>query len=166
MLKHARHEEFHVTVTGDPIRWHAFCTDHGIKPLYIELNNFERQLMCAVPYDPSPAIKNHGAFVIVRLKYEVQVAPSMHEPGAKYYEVHCKLDGPFMPGEWMASRDLYRDERWYITERKPTPFEPADFAAMVYKRYPSQYVEFEYEAAIVDTNPWLDRNWTFRHPGF
>jgi len=43
--------EFHITVNGDPFQWRGWCIRNGIKPLWIELNNFNRQLMCAITGD-------------------------------------------------------------------------------------------------------------------
>lgn len=183
------HEETHITVDGDPIRWHRWCLSHGIKPLWIELNTFQRQLMCA--------IKTHGpesvawwqqrivdaGFIIVRVKREIQpykLDITVHSDTEKryldvptpaeaiYYECHAKFDGPFRPSWHMASRDLYRENRWYVTTRRSRPFDPQEWLDTVAGwarvadgwRDVSVLVGSEYEAAVLDTNPELDARWS------
>jgi hypothetical protein len=159
-----RHEEWHLTVKGNPLLWHAFCLEMGVKPLWIELNNFERQLMCAIT-DPVKAaavkrrIEQNGVFKLLREKYEVM--PNGSEENPLYYECHVKLDGPFIPTYRMSSRDLYRDERWYLTERWNSPFNPLRFIEQVRASLEGicKVVGSEYEVALIDTNPDLDVNW-------
>jgi hypothetical protein len=143
-------EEWHITVDADPVRWHRFCGIIGVKPLYIELSTFERQLMCASKHNPADEIIRQGRnFLgqaqIIRIKHEC----------------HVKLDGPFDPNaEEMVSRDLYRKDRWYITKRRRNPFIAEDFVndvrtfAIDSKRV--IVAGWEYEAALIDTNPELD----------
>lgn len=178
-------EEHHVTVEGDPFQWRGFCAQLGIKPLWIELSTFERQLMCAITRRADEAIRAinaTGSFKIVRIKHEVQphtvdcnfveTGPYIrHVPDVaevKYYECHVKLDGPFRPAIRMASRDLFRAERWYCTLRTTQPFDPRDFVERVKFwasiadgwRGPSRVAGFEYEACVLDTNPELDARWS------
>lgn len=153
-----RHEEWHVTVVGKtcPVDWYRWCHEEAhIKPLYIELNNFERQLMCAASFDPREAILNAG-FKIIRIKHEV----SALRPGEKalYWECHVKLDGAFEPTLQMSSRDLFRHYRWYTTRRQATPFNASDYAQSIIDLC-GPITELEYEAAIFDSNPELDARW-------
>ena len=185
-------QEWHITVNDyEPVRWHQWCTDQGIKPLFIELNNFERQLMCAISlkqynaltqwdgglnakYGLVEAIELAG-FSVLRVKYEVQPRAIdvtthgdkekvWHRPpvdNALYYECHIKLEGQFRPEFRMASRDLYRRHRWYVTHRQDGPFTPEKFVEIVERRIASRnpIIEFEYEACLVDTNKGLDARW-------
>lgn len=172
-----RHEEFHVTVAGDPFQWRGFCTAIGIKPLWIELNNLDLQLMCAANEDPTSVIEAAG-WQILRNKHEVETHPlditSMQDEhtrwlpevveGALYYECHVKLDGPFNPHFMGSSRDLFRVNRWYVTKRETRPFDPQPFVNTIRRmaglvRLPSVSAEFEYEAAIRDSNPDIDKGW-------
>lgn len=156
-----RHQEWHVTVEGDPVRWHSLCERANIKPLYIELNNFERQLMCAAKQDPrdfyfltNPAF----GFTTVRVKHEVERI--LDGETALYYECHVKFDGPFRSQFEMTSRDLYRQHRWYMTLRQEQPFEPLDFVGYAKASAPeSRFIGFEYEACLLDTNKELDKRW-------
>src|SRR5688572_6411795 len=77
-------QEFHVTVDGDPFKWRGLCASMNIKPLWIELNNFERQLMCAITgadmlrecvTNVGPYVKDfeRAGFQILRTKHEVEV---------------------------------------------------------------------------------------------
>lgn len=89
----------------------------------------------------------------------------------RYFECHVKLDGPFCPELPGSSRDLYRVNRWYVTKRSRRPFDPLDFVHRVEHaaalkarelgswRQPSVVAAFEYEAAIIDTNPAIDDRW-------
>lgn len=156
-----RHEEWHVTVAPDTdvVEWYLFCRAVGIKPLHIELNNFERQLMCAASFDPLTVIL-HAGFTVIRSKYEV----SALLPGetAMYWECHVKLDGPFMPALAGSSRDLYRQERWYSTRRSYVrPFLSSDWVLATRNAVDNRntIAGFEYEAAIFDSNPSLDARW-------
>lgn len=192
------HEEYHVTVRGDAVRWWSVCQGIGIKPLWIELNNFERQLMCATEKDPHVNWAGvtmlehfvHRGFEIVRVKHEKQVPPNRRVEFVKsmplvvffdkapeppkpsldhiiqpiYYECHLKFDGLFNPNLFMASRDLYRVDRWYVTKREPVPFDPATFQWHIEDllrryRWPAKCVEAEYEACVSDTNTELDARW-------
>ena len=156
-----RFEEWHVTVDGvDPIRWRKFCVEHDIKPLYIELNNFNTQLMCATAFDPIDLI-NSGALPgihIVRVKHEVST-PTYAERQI-YWECHVKFNGPFHPRFPCSSRDLYRIDRWYATWRHPEQFDAAAFAALAIKQARDcKFAGYEYECAIQDSNPSLDKGW-------
>lgn len=163
----SREEEWHVTVEGvDAVTWANWCAESGIKPLYIELSNFERQLMCAAQDDPSDMIllctKEGGGLPgttkIVRVKHEV--SELWDDEVAVYYECHVKLDGPFRVDWPNASRDLYRDERWYRTRRSAAPFDPATFRDLARSQSkPSVIAGMEYEACLSDTNPGLDSRW-------
>lgn len=186
------HEEYHVTVEGDPMYWPEVCSDLGIKPLWIELNTFERQLMCAAKPQPGGVLKlaqrieSYG-YKIVRMKDEIQptrldistyASPCLfldvpNPADVIYYECHIKLDGPFRPAIRMSSRDLYRDDRWYITTRHEKPFEAAFLAHLEaqvrqWVSYPDAYrgssviAGIEYEAAVLDTNQALDAHWVAR----
>jgi hypothetical protein len=165
-LNTKRHEEWHVTVKGDPIAWAAFCAENGIKPLHIELSNRETQLMCAASFDPRALIhevldeNERQLFTIIRVKHEV--SDLLDGEVALYWEAHVKFNGPFRVDRKGTSRDLFRthQQRWYMTHRQATPFEAEAFAAraqMMSK--PSQFAECEYEACILDTNPALDGGW-------
>jgi hypothetical protein len=178
-----RHEEWHVTVEGDQHAWRGYCTALGIKPLRIELNTFEVQLMCAIPGQWFIDAFGHGMdhqacittlcgmfeqrhFRVVRVKHELQVAAGEVLPAALYYECHIKLDGPFDPCALLASRDLFRTERWYITRRAMDPFDPAVYvagAALGLRHFSSspcaKVIGHEYEACVLDTNPALDARW-------
>lgn len=190
-----RHEEFHVTVAPSKTQttfgltrtrnlafdWRRFCETLQIKPLWIELNTFETQLMCAAPTDPTELIIRAG-YEILRFKHEVGVEPINvstfqdlgprfipgTEPRALYYECHVKLDGPFRPDLPLASRDLYRQERWYMTHRSSAPFDGKAFvdAVMGNLRHTGDEITtlagWEYEAAIEDTNSALDAKWIER----
>jgi len=164
-----RREEWHVTVAGDPIKWHAVCGLLNIKPLYIELNTFQRQLMCAAPFNPCERIMQMG-IPITRVKHEVESLL----PGevALYWECHLKFNGPFQHGIFGSSRDLYRADRWYLTHRQETEFDHSvvdDLAAAVtfhtthptlaWHHHPSILAGFEYEACVLDSNPELDSEW-------
>lgn len=169
-------QEWHITVEGDPIKWWEWCTRERIKPLWIELNNFERQLMCAIT--PADLERDEAViegfeediarhFKIVRVKHEVQpedprFAQILGFGQVQYYECHAKINGIFEPDWPMASRDLYRAARWYITRRQTTPFDPNHFAYHVRKglRSTSRLESFEYEACVRDTNPSLDQHWS------
>lgn len=167
-------QEWHVTVTGDPMQWHRFLSGiKGIvKPLWIELNNFERQLMCAsTVMNPSEIIMRRG-FRIVRVKHEVE-APildiSTHSPssltppveGALYYETHVKFNGRFLPHLPMASRDLYRADRWYLTHRSEQPFDHMDFVRWAQQIVvgSNTFAGAEHEACLHDSNQELDARW-------
>lgn len=154
----SRHEEWHVTVDGvSPLAWETFCCLNGIKPLFIELNNFNTQLMCAAKVDPSNRIREDG-INIVRIKHEVSV-PVFSE-AQLYWECHVKLDGPFNPKIHGASRDLYRANRWYVTHRRTAAFKN-DFAWFIdlVVEQGNKFAGYEYECAVLDTNPELDRGW-------
>jgi hypothetical protein len=163
-------EEWHITVDADPVRWHHFCGIIGVKPLYIELSTFERQLMCASKHNPADDIMRQGRnFLgqaqIIRIKHEV-AALALGEQSV-YYECHVKLDGPFDPdAEQMVSRDLYRKDRWYITKRSLSPFSAQEFVDDVRTfAIDAKHVViagWEYEAALIDTNPGLDARWVRR----
>jgi len=165
-----RHEEWHVTVEGDPVTWHQLLTDKrlraGIKPLFIELNNFELQLMCASTFDPQTLIRmwnlaNPAAsFEIIRIKHEVSEVQSGET--VLYWEAHAKIDGPFQPRRFdKTSRDLFRHNRWYVTKRREIPFNQEEFRHIVQTGLPfgCTLAEVEYEACLVDTNRELDRDW-------
>jgi len=117
--------------------------------------------MCAASFDPRELISSAG-FNAIRVKHEVQVAAHEYYPDALYYEVHWKFNGRFDTRCFMSSRDLYRGNRWYQTVRKALPFDPAVYQPMGRE---SELAGFEYECAVLDTNPGLDYNWA-RHPGF
>ena len=153
-----RHEEWHVTVDGiTPLAWHTFCSRYQIKPLYIELNNFNTQLMCAASIDPTNLIREAG-INIVRIKHEVSTP--VHGEPIVYWECHVKLDGPFHPAFGMASRDLYRANRWYATWRLPVEFDAGKFVEWVRASLPDcKFAGYEYECAILDTNPAIDEGW-------
>lgn len=175
--------EWHVTVEGSPILWHRLCTDLGIKPLWIELSNFERQLMCASKQDPREILLGPGVarqFKVVRIKHEVQPVTrtfdvsTYSDPAVYYtqltpppehvcyYECHVKIDGPFIPNLPNASRDLFRDNRWYLTERSDKPFDPSWFllhCRFILRHSTCNVVGGEYEACILDTNRGLDNRW-------
>jgi len=152
-----RHEEWHVTVDGiDPITWRLFCLEHNIKPLYIELNNFNTQLMCAANFDAEEMIASAG-INIVRVKHEVSLP--VHGEPVVYWECHVKLDGPFVPEVEMSSRDLYRVDRWYATMRQPKQFDYQAFVDYIVRPSGCKYAGHEYECAIKDTNPAIDRGW-------
>lgn len=174
-ISKARHHEWHVTVEGDPLKWRGFCASNGLKALWIELNNFELQLMCEAAFDPSEVIKQAG-WKIVRVKHEVetfQIDITTHDAlqtqylpehidNADYYEVHFKLNGPFIPGIPHTSRDLFRDNRWYITHRQVTAFNPDDVMGDLFRSSSDAFAmldDFEYEACVYDTNPALDKGW-------
>lgn len=186
------HEEWHVTVEGDPLRWHSLCGSLGLKPLWIELNTFERQLMCASSWDPrvtnprGHVIIEAAGFKIVRVKHEIQPCvrkidittaghyhPIYHTeqvPDPKsviYYECHVKFNGPFTPSLPLTSRDLFRQDRWYITHRQRTPFNAMAFVSLVHNQLvvegvPFEHAGHEYEAAVYDSNSDLDASW-LRH---
>jgi hypothetical protein len=150
-----RREEFHVTVEGSPVEWYFMCKSEGVKPLWIELNTGELQLMCAAR---SRIVDFGPDFRIIRVKREVsETYPGEHPT---YYECHVKLDGPFQRNFPMSSRDLYRAERWYATKRSPRPFNPTTFVEAVRELAPNSRVRgYEYEIAIEDTNRLLDDKW-------
>lgn len=186
------HEETHITVADNGYanvrRWVDFCRAHSIKPLHIELNTLERQLMCA--------IRTHGrddvnwwtgevakaGFKVTRIKQEIQPyvldITTFGDDGKKfldvpaprdvvYYECHVKFDGPFRPFIYLSSRDLLREGRWYMTRRSRAPFDVDACVRMFTEwgaspdgwRGASQYAGHEYEAAVLDTNPKLDQHW-------
>lgn len=169
-----RHEEWHVTVTGDPLVWPRMCAAFGAKPLWIELSTFERQLMCACPRRP-PLITHRfpegeetiiscgafGRFPVVRIKHEVAVA--LPDEAVQYYECHVKLNGPFNPKAPLASRDLYRENRWYSTMRSTLEFDPIEWVEFLMKHprliAQSTIAGWEYEACILDTHQSLDEHW-------
>lgn len=176
-------QEWHVTVQGDPFQWRGWCIANGIKPLWIELNNFNRQLMCAITEKDmvdaciDPAIIAAGdvtpytvdmakaGFEILRVKHEVQAPHNIdiatHGTPVIYYECHLKYDGRFRPELKATSRDLFRDHRWYATKRSETPFDPIAFKDFV-ERIIAQRAHldsFEYEACLFDSNPGLDHRW-------
>lgn len=175
-----RPDEWHITVTGDQHHWRGFCTSIGIKPLRIELSTFEVQLMCAISgswvaeeYGARPDAAIHAlqremmsrGFTTCRVKHELQAAAHEVIPDAMYYECHIKLDGPFDPQAAMASRDLFREDRWYITRRELAPFDPAAWVRSMrdgLRHFSSSRAvihSYEYEAAVLDTNPALDARW-------
>lgn len=187
-MAHAmRHQEYHITVEGDPLAWVRTCHELNIKPLWIELNTFERQLMCAIKLSRewewtaeawAECITAHG-FTVIRVKdavcpYKLDVS-TFDKPNqflemptqALYYECHAKFDGPFRPSWHMSSRDLLREDRWYVTRRQPEPFAVKEWLDMVQRwafmsdgfRGPSCLAGWEYEAAVLDTNPKLDEHW-------
>lgn len=183
------HEEYHITVGGVNVPcFRRLCESIGVKPLWIELNTFERQLMCAAgprlggPEAVTREFRQRG-YEILRVKHEVQphkIDITTHGDAEKkwldvpkpesvlYYECHAKFDGPFRPAMYMSSRDLLRSDRWYLTRRQPTPFDPQAWIDMVTTwaamqdgwREPSRLAGWEYEAAILDTNPELDARWS------
>lgn len=172
-------EEWYVTVEGIfPVVWHRFCVGRKVKPLYIELSNGSLQLMCGLNRNPNAsflaAIGKAGGR-IVRVKHEVQPGHPQFErpsgPSIVYYECHVKIDGPYaddpqdLPSDMGISRDLFRPNRWYLTKRRPEPFDAANFAAGV-KTFLSwdltdrcRIVGVEYEACLTDTNKALDEGW-------
>lgn len=170
-----RHQEWHVTVTGgSPVAWHKLCTGIGMKPLFIELSNRQLQLMMASKFDPAAVLKDADSvtplqlferkgFTVVRSKHEV--SDVLEGEAALYWEVHLKFDGLFRPDRAGTSRDLFRAAgpyagRWYLTVRKPKPFDPMVYvnqAATLGKG--STFKGFEYEAALTDTNPSIDKGW-------
>jgi hypothetical protein len=153
-----RHEEWHVTVLGDPVLWGVFCSNNGIKPLYIELNNYERQLMCACRTDPTDLIRKHPRFTIIRRKHEVNRLFEHEIP--LYYEQHVKFDGRFDPSLPWSSRDLFRQRRWYLTKRWRSDFNPIYFADTAKEMATSSKLAgWEYEICVEDTNPELDARW-------
>jgi hypothetical protein len=160
-LEKQRSHEWHVTVAPSscPVRWHRFCEQFGLKPLWIELNNFSRQLMCAAHQDVSEDCILAG-FPVIRVKHEV--SSPLHGEEVLYYECHVKLDGPFRPGAPKASRDLYRENRWYVTQRETKDFSPRPFVEWV-RGHPLsgelKVVAYEYEACLEDSNPELDARW-------
>ena len=161
-----RHEEWHVTVEGDPIAWGAFCREYGFKPLFIELSNHTTQLMCEASVDPRAIIASvitedeQPLFKVVRTKHEV--SKLREGETALYYEAHVKFHGPWRLDRKGVSRDLFRvhSQRWYMTQRSLEPFSGGAFAvkAQLLAR-PSTFVEYEYEACILDTNLNLDTGW-------
>lgn len=183
------HEETHITIAHNTVddvqRWRHFCASLGMKALHIELNTFERQLMSAVHThgnsDYYAAKVAAAGFIVLRVKREIQPyqldVSTFNDHGkfldcpdprdVVYYECHVKLDGPFRPAMQMSSRDLLREDRWYVTRRMPQPFNYREFVDMVRGwaalpddwREPSEVVGYEYEAAVLDTNPELDTNW-------
>jgi hypothetical protein len=177
------HEEWHITVAGatadDVLRWRATCASLGVKALWIELSTFERQLMCASSYNCAQAITARG-WEIIRVKHEMQPTrldvSTFEKPNTfldvpqqyVYHECHVKLDGIFRANFPMASRDLLREHRWYATFRQVAPFDPSDFLDRITRwalipdgwRGVSSVAGYEYEAAILDTNPNLDQHWS------
>lgn len=165
-------EEWHITVSHDNAsavaNWHRWCQRQKIKPLYIELSNFERQLMCAASRDVSQAVADAG-WKIIRVKRERETqSGASGDLGALYYECHVKIDGQLEdlgPGVG-ASRDLYRADRWYATQRSNRPFDPSLFIDVVGRELvrlrPSRsnrIAGYEYEACLLDTNRGLDAGW-------
>ncbi len=183
------HEEYHITVKGMAVeRFKAACDELRVKCLWIELNTFERQLMCAAkpffngPFDLARKFSDRG-FEIDRVKQEIQPHKlditchgdhgtrwlEVPDPATVvYYECHAKFDGPFRPSWHMSSRDLLRPERWYATYRSEKPFDAKVWVEMVTQwaalpdgwRGPSTLAGWEYEAAVLDTNPTLDAHWS------
>lgn len=156
--------EWHHTVKGDVYRWLDFCSFVGVKPLFIELNNWSRQLMCASPRDLTQAIRINCDFELLRTKHEVYPPSKPDGVIVKYYESHVKLNGPFLPITGASSRDLLREHRWYVTRRQSKSFDAAVFADRVFSwlqvnHNESAIAEIEYEACILDTNPDLDKGW-------
>lgn len=189
----APREEWHITVSHDNpsavSNWHQWCLNHGVKPLYIELANYERQLMLASGSELSPRgdqttllgqVERSG-WKVQRVKHEVQAQRDVLVAGALYYECHVKLDGDFLPdvsdlylhGHTGTSRDLYRPNRWYVTQRSAEPFDPEEFERRVRTalaqelelrvqagvRVGARLAGSEYEACLVDTNRQLDARW-------
>lgn len=166
-----RRSEYHVTVEGvEPLNWHAFCDEHGIKPLYIELSDCRIQLMCETTFDPttgptedSPSftdaiMQEFPSAAVVRIKHEVNVDSLTPQDKVLYYEVHCKFDGDMRADRRIASRDLYRRNRWYLTTRSSQPIDIEKIKTIAPGLGKgSKFVEAEYEACIGDTNPGLDR---------
>jgi hypothetical protein len=156
--------EYHVTVVlTNPVSWWNFCMTHGIKPLYIELNNFRRQAMCGAKHDPSDLIRTTG-WQIIREKIEVNpLQHTMYADRAIYYEAHMKLRGHMDGTVKGASRDLYRSGRWYITRRAKEPFDPNELWRFrpVREEWLSSphWLNVEYEACVYDTNEELDYGW-------
>lgn len=166
-----RRQEFHVTVASDDAcRWKKFCASYNaprraghLKPLWIELNNFERQLMYACSEKVIGEVIL-AQFRIARVKHEVDVV--FPEDTPVYYECHVKLDGRFRADLPWSSRDLYRSNRWYLTHRADRPFSALDFLEEVKRMNrgrdgfgPSTIAGMEYEACLYDSNPSLDRYW-------
>lgn len=195
--------EYHITVEGDPVRWYDICEDMGIKPLWIELSTFERQLMCAITGDDLKNscvdsiepfvtdIERRRRFKVIRIKHEVgprmvdvttlsspypMYAPIDAPPADFIYaECHMKFDGEFRGDMQRVSRDLYRENRWYVTQRLPRNFDPSNFLystlhTLAYEReYPraslggqyglSTLAGWEFEYCLSDTNPKLDERW-------
>lgn len=164
-----------MTVAANPMEFHRFCVETNlllrasgsndrIKPLHIELNNFETQLMCAANFNPCHIIMLKG-FPIIRIKREVDGSlfsmSEREQREACYWEAHIKLDGVFQPGFRMSSRDLFRTNRWYVTRREKHPFDPAPFYNSVGERLKGVAIVagIEYEACILDSCPELDRRW-------
>jgi len=163
-LEVPRFEEWHVTILGDPIAWHAFCLEHGLKPLYIELQNGELQLMCASAHDPRYFLSGvvdedeRPIFPVVRVKHEVSALRDGET--AVYYEAHVKFNGPWRTDRKGVSRDLFRVQRWYMTKRSRAPFDADAHAKLsTSQARPSRFAEVEYEVCILDTNPKLDEGW-------
>jgi len=161
-----RIEEYHVTVEDiNPIDWFNFCHDLDVKPLHIELNNMNLQLMCALGEDPEVLIEKLGADYkdarVVRVKHEVNIMTAEERP--VYYECHVKLEGPMLGNIPMSSRDLYRGNRWYLTKRSVSPFSAEDFYRGVIRRMENRsnqkVLGFEYEVCVQDTNPSIDAGW-------
>lgn len=160
-----RHEEFHVTVEGmNPIDWFNLCSDLDIKPLHIELNNMNLQLMCATSENPEELVEKINAIEgarVVRVKHEVNIMTAEERP--VYYECHVKLEGDMLGNIPMSSRDLYRGNRWYLTKRSASPFSAEDFYRGVIRRMENRsnqkVLGFEYEVCVQDTNPSIDAGW-------
>ncbi len=161
-----RHEEWHITVKGDPLLWAQFCRENGLKPLFLEMPNHTTQLLSASSFDPRPLLNEvlgeneRALFTVIRVKHEVSLARDSEKP--VYYEAHVKFNGPFRTDRKGASRDLYRthEQRWYLTHRQSTPFAADAFAAKaVSLAKPSRFDAVEYEAVLIDTNPALDGGW-------
>lgn len=155
-----RHEEWHVTVSGDtdPLEWHTFCRTIGVKPLYIELSNYRTQLMLAAAEDVSAQVRAAG-FTCARVKHEVSELRDGEKPF--YYECHIKFQGgAFRPDRPGTSRDLYRTTRQYMTKREIAPFEVPAFIARARTMIKhSEIAGVEYEICVLDTNPGLDAGW-------
>lgn len=161
-----RREEYHVTVEDiDPIDWYNFCHEQGVKPLFIELNTMGLQLMCAMDVDPDEMINllgtEHPNAKVVRVKHEVNMMNEDERP--KYFEAHIKIDGPMIHTMPMASRDLYRATRWYLTKRSPNPFDAKSWFESVVRRMEprgnQKVVGYEYEVCVADSNPSIDAGW-------
>lgn len=163
----ARAQEYHITVAGDPWHWRRYIQALNartflppIKALWIELNNFERQLMLASPVLCLGEVE-HAGFRVLRVKHEVGEL-YRDDPQPLYYECHLKIDGKFRADLPMSSRDLYRESRWYLTKRETHPFNPQPWLwemQQVLQGTDARYAGHEYEACLMDDNPGLDARW-------
>jgi hypothetical protein len=163
VYRESRHEEYHVTVLGEPMAWFEFCRGAGIKPLFIELSDRRVQLLCAADFDPRVLIDDDGRFKVIRYKHEVSAL--LEGERALYYEAHAKFDGPVRFDFKGTSRDLFRvtgavDGRWYQTRRRvdgPVDERFLEDAPVMAKH--STFVGSEVEIVLEDTNPSLDFDW-------